>query len=79
MALVEVEYMVTVGAMVDTESGTVTRVLVHDTSIGTPTGSVWVYEDSAGDPVAVGQENELVARAAEVAESSLWPAWEVVE
>jgi hypothetical protein len=88
---VEVVYNGQVSAFVETETGTVERVVVHDTSLGDPE-SVYLYAgaapgdfsgpypvDLSGDKLPRDRVEEATRAALGILEEAEWPSWEIGE
>lgn len=70
---VQVQYDVPVSAVVDTESGEVEDVIVWCEAVEGRDGDFAVVGAETQMPVTVKQRE----RALEIAESAMWPAWEI--
>ena len=70
--ILAVRYHVPMYAEVDTEAGTVTRVIVEDEHTSPPDVAGGAFDPETGEIA----DQETTARAVRIAEEQEWPAWE---
>lgn len=71
MGIIHIDYAVPVTVVIDTDTGTVERVVVEDEMVGL------VVPHTGADDTGAEVPEDLLRQAADIAEANHWPAWEV--